>query len=94
MRILVTGGAGFIGSAVCRLFVGELGAGVLNVDKLTATVEEMDVDRDLVRSRIREVWSAIDAQPKPLKWKLRAQVGDRLQWYELPEEVRSPYQPE
>src|SRR5882672_2409582 len=35
MRILVTGGAGFIGSAVCRLLVGELGATVLNVDKLT-----------------------------------------------------------
>jgi dTDP-glucose 4,6-dehydratase len=35
MRVLVTGGAGFIGSAVCRLFVGELGVDVLNVDKLT-----------------------------------------------------------
>ena len=35
MRVLVTGGAGFIGSAVCRLLVGELGATVLNVDKLT-----------------------------------------------------------
>jgi dTDP-glucose 4,6-dehydratase len=35
MKILVTGGAGFIGSAVCRLFVSELGATVLNVDKLT-----------------------------------------------------------
>src|SRR3954447_21188104 len=35
MRILVTGGAGFIGSAVCRLFVGEFGATILNVDKLT-----------------------------------------------------------
>src|SRR5881227_2752531 len=35
MNILVTGGAGFIGSAVCRLFVGEYGANVLNVDKLT-----------------------------------------------------------
>ena len=35
MKILITGGAGFIGSAVCRLFVGELGATVLNVDKLT-----------------------------------------------------------
>jgi dTDP-glucose 4,6-dehydratase len=35
MKVLVTGGAGFIGSAVCRLFVGELGISVLNVDKLT-----------------------------------------------------------
>ena len=35
MKVLVTGGAGFIGSAVCRLFVGELKATVLNVDKLT-----------------------------------------------------------
>jgi dTDP-glucose 4,6-dehydratase len=35
MRVIVTGGAGFIGSAVCRLLVGELGAAVLNIDKLT-----------------------------------------------------------
>jgi dTDP-glucose 4,6-dehydratase len=35
MKVLVTGGAGFVGSAVCRLLVGELDATVLNVDKLT-----------------------------------------------------------
>jgi dTDP-glucose 4,6-dehydratase len=35
MRILVTGGAGFIGSAVCRHLVATLGHDVLNVDKLT-----------------------------------------------------------
>jgi dTDP-glucose 4,6-dehydratase len=35
MRILVTGGAGFIGSAVCRHLVGERGDEVLNLDKLT-----------------------------------------------------------
>jgi dTDP-glucose 4,6-dehydratase len=34
-RILVTGGAGFIGSAVVRHFVRDLGANVLVVDKLT-----------------------------------------------------------
>ncbi|MCA1951714.1 MAG: dTDP-glucose 4,6-dehydratase [Hyphomicrobiales bacterium] len=34
-RVLVTGGAGFIGSALCRLLVGEAGIAVLNVDKLT-----------------------------------------------------------
>jgi dTDP-glucose 4,6-dehydratase len=35
MKLLVTGGAGFIGSAVCRLAVGELGHSVANVDCLT-----------------------------------------------------------
>lgn len=34
-RALVTGGAGFIGSAVCRYLVGEKSICVLNVDKLT-----------------------------------------------------------
>lgn len=35
MRILVTGGAGFIGSAVCRHIVGDTGHSVVNLDKLT-----------------------------------------------------------
>jgi dTDP-glucose 4,6-dehydratase len=35
MRILVTGGAGFIGSAVCRHFIRDLGHDVVVVDKLT-----------------------------------------------------------
>ena len=34
-RVLVTGGAGFIGSAVVRYLIGETKASVLNVDKLT-----------------------------------------------------------
>ncbi len=34
-KVLVTGGAGFIGSAVIRLLVGEIGCAVVNVDKLT-----------------------------------------------------------
>jgi dTDP-glucose 4,6-dehydratase len=35
MRIIVTGGAGFIGSALCRHLLGETGVQVLNIDKLT-----------------------------------------------------------
>jgi len=35
MKVLVTGGAGFIGSAVCRLLIAETEAAVINVDKLT-----------------------------------------------------------
>ncbi|WP_152048562.1 dTDP-glucose 4,6-dehydratase [Aureimonas psammosilenae] len=35
MKILVTGGAGFIGSAVCRHLIGETDHSVVNLDKLT-----------------------------------------------------------
>ena len=35
MRALVTGGCGFIGSAVCRHVVADLGWSVLNIDNLT-----------------------------------------------------------
>ncbi len=66
----------------------------INLEKLRHTVAELDVDRDLVTSRLDELWTVVEAQPKPLKWRMRAQVGDRMRWYELPEEVRSPYQPE
>jgi len=66
----------------------------VNVEKLLATIEELEVDRALARARMNELWAAVESRPKPLKWKARARVGDRMRWYELPEEVRSPYQPE
>jgi hypothetical protein len=28
-----------------------------------------------------------DDAPKSLRWKIRARVGERVQWYQLPEEV-------
>lgn len=45
MKIVVTGGSGFIGSAVCRYLVDEIGVEVLNIDKLTyaANVESLSV---------------------------------------------------
>jgi dTDP-glucose 4,6-dehydratase len=40
MKIMVTGGCGFIGSAVCRHLVRDLGVDVVNIDKLTYAASE------------------------------------------------------
>jgi len=66
----------------------------LNTERLRSMVTEVPVDSTLVVERLDELWRLIDAQPKSLKWRLRARVGDRVSWYELPEEVRQPYQAE
>jgi hypothetical protein len=38
-------------------------------------------------AQARRIRERCDTCSKSLKWKLRARVGDRVQWYELPEEV-------
>jgi dTDP-glucose 4,6-dehydratase len=40
MKIMVTGGCGFIGSAVCRHLVRDLGIDVVNIDKMTYAASE------------------------------------------------------
>jgi hypothetical protein len=42
----------------------------------------------VVVERLRRLRTELDAAPKSRGWKLRARIGDRKRWYELPEEVR------
>lgn len=44
--------------------------------------------RETVAERLRRLRSIMEEAPKSRGWKLRARVGDRKRWYELPEEVR------
>lgn len=44
LKIIVTGGAGFIGSALCRYLVAEAKATVLNIDKLTYAANLRSLD--------------------------------------------------
>jgi hypothetical protein len=41
-------------------------------------------------AQVRALQAAIEAAPKSAGWKLRAAVGDRLRWYQEPEEVGHP----
>ncbi|MQL54520.1 hypothetical protein [Acidianus ambivalens] len=39
--------------------------------------------------KLREM---IESHPKSLKWKMRAKIGERVKWYEEPEEVNTNFQ--
>ena len=44
-------------------------------------------DRDRIASRIVAIDAALRAAPKTMSWQLRAKVGRRKRWYQVPEEV-------
>jgi len=47
---------------------------------------EMDAESEqTVRKHIQDLKSRIESAPKSARWKLRAHIGEKKQWYELPE---------
>ena len=50
MKLLVTGGAGFIGSAVVRNFLASRSGQIVNVDKLTYASNLENIPNDLIKS--------------------------------------------
>ena len=46
-----------------------------------------DEDRQIVRERLRQIREYIDQQPKSMRWKMRAAIGDKVKWYEDVEEL-------
>jgi hypothetical protein len=46
-----------------------------------------EAEREQVVARIDALLDRIEREPKTRGWKLRAKIGERKRWYELPEEV-------
>lgn len=64
---------------------------LVSLDRLKRLISDHAFDtseRDRIIERIDALRTMMEQQPKNLQWKLRAQVGERVRWYELPEEVR------
>lgn len=61
----------------------------LNIERSLANLGKSALDLDeraLITTRLTGLRDRIDAEPKPLKWRMRNQVGDRVRWYNEPEE--------
>ena len=58
-----------------------------NLEKLRQHVGNYDVDTEAVSSRVSLLLERIETAPKSRSWRLRAKIGERKRWYELPEEV-------
>ena len=55
--------------------------------ELLGSLVHADADRSRIATRIAAITGALAAAPKSVSWQLRAKVGRRKRWYELPEEV-------
>jgi len=43
-------------------------------------------DQELVQKRLDDLQNRFENTPKSMRWKLRARVGEKAKWYELPEQ--------
>lgn len=57
----------------------------INLQKVKAFAAEQQFPA-YIGERIDKLAAAMAARPKSLSWKTRAMVGERVRWYELPEE--------
>ncbi len=59
-----------------------------NIANILNALPQYDLDakdREVVSARLQALLSMIKSAPKSVRWKLRARVGEKVQWYELPE---------
>jgi hypothetical protein len=58
----------------------------LNIPRVLDALAHLPLPTEPVRTWLNQLWQAVEAHPKTLAWRLRARVGDRVRWYEVPEE--------
>ena len=59
-----------------------------NLERLGGEASRLrGADADVVRERIEHLREQIASHPKTRKWRMRALVGERMPWFEEPDEV-------
>jgi hypothetical protein len=58
-----------------------------NLEAVGEHLDQYEVDREVAARRLAELQRRIEEEPKSRGWRMRAKIGERKRWYELPEEV-------
>jgi hypothetical protein len=61
-----------------------------NMDRIPGILAKFDLlseQIDHILSRLNELAQMMDKAPKSIAWKLRAKIGEKVRWYEQPEDA-------
>jgi len=81
------------GARIAELCAGDWGLWRTITANLERCSQEVDTyalpeaDRSRVKGRLKALLARIEEADKSRAWKLRAKIGERKRWYDLPEEV-------
>jgi hypothetical protein len=67
-----------------------------SIDRLLANLESSPLDpgeASRVQARLAALRGHLEAEPKTMKWRLRSQVGDKVRWYQQPDEEQDGSRP-
>ncbi len=72
---------------VCSADWGMYKTMTMNLERLAGSVPDFQLGEDerVVDVRIKRLQKLIRDEPKSLRWKMRARIGERAPWYQLPE---------
>jgi hypothetical protein len=61
----------------------------MNIDKMIDLAPDYldEKESEVVVRRLTQLHRVIEDEPKSGKWKMRARIGEKKRWYQLPEDV-------
>ena len=61
----------------------------MNIDKMIDLAPDYleEKESEVVVRRLTQLRRVIEDEPKSRKWKMRARIGEKKRWYQLPEDV-------
>ena len=62
---------------------------ITNIENVMNHLEQLPLDqkdKEIVLKRLEDLRNRFETVPKTLRWRARARLGEKVQWYELPEQ--------